>query len=45
VDRKGEFNGGRVVFFLNQQTSAIRMACQEIKEMNKLAKRWRTNAL
>ncbi len=45
VDRKGEFNGGRVVFFLNQQTPAIRMACQEIKEMNKLAKRWRTNAL
>lgn len=45
VDRKGEFNGGRVIFFLNQQTTAIRMACQEIKEMNKLAKRWRTNAL
>lgn len=45
VDRKGVFNHGRVIFFLNQQTVAIRKACQEIKEMNHLAKRWRKDAL
>ncbi|KAF1305488.1 DEAD/DEAH box helicase [Candidatus Enterococcus willemsii] len=43
VDRKGEFNYGRVLFVLNQQTYAIRQACREIKEMNRLAKRWQTD--
>lgn len=40
VDRKGKFNYGRVIFFLDQQTTAIRKAVQEIKEMNQLAKKW-----
>lgn len=45
VDRKGAYNHGRVLFFFNQQTKDIRKACQEIKEMNQLAQRWRTNEL
>lgn len=40
VDRKGKFQKGRVLFFYNQNTQGIRQACQEIKEMNHLAKRW-----
>lgn len=40
VDRKGTFNRGRVIFFYNQKTKAIRQACQEIQAMNQLAKEW-----
>ncbi|MCO8298449.1 DEAD/DEAH box helicase [Tetragenococcus halophilus] len=40
VDRKGSYQHGQVVFFYNQQTQAIRDACQEIKKMNRLAKEW-----
>ena len=40
VDRKGEFTNGRVIFFYNQQTSAIKQAIIEIKQMNQLAKEW-----
>lgn len=39
VDRKGPFSHGRVIFFYNQNTKAIRQACREIKEMNDLAKK------
>ncbi len=45
VDRKGDFLNGRVIFFLNQQTAAIRAACAEIKAMNQLAQRWRTDEM
>lgn len=45
VDRKGDFNRGRVLFFFNQQTPAIRQALKEIKEMNHLAQRWLNNEL
>lgn len=40
VDRKGKYQHGQVLFFYNQQTQAIRDACQEIKRMNRLAKEW-----
>lgn len=40
VDRKGEFTRGQVLFFYDQQTTAIRQACQEIRQMNELARRW-----
>ena len=40
VDRKGAFRRGRVIFFHNQKTHAIRQACREIKNMNQLAKAW-----
>lgn len=40
VDRKGEFNNGRVIFFFNLQTQAIRQARKEIMKMNQLAKEW-----
>ncbi|GMA54952.1 hypothetical protein GCM10025857_63090 [Alicyclobacillus contaminans] len=40
VDRKGEYQHGQVLFFYNQQTQAIRQACDEIKKMNRLAKEW-----
>lgn len=40
VDRKGEYRHGQVLFFYNQQTQAIRQACDEIKKMNRLAKEW-----
>ncbi|MCO8290507.1 DEAD/DEAH box helicase [Tetragenococcus halophilus] len=40
VDRKGSYQQGQVIFFYNQQTQAIRDACQEIKKMNRLAKEW-----
>ncbi|MCF1684326.1 DEAD/DEAH box helicase [Tetragenococcus halophilus] len=40
VDRKGSYQQGQVVFFYNQQTQAIRDACEEIKKMNRLAKEW-----
>ena len=45
VDRKGDFLNGRVISFLNQQTAAIRAACAEIKAMNQLAQRWRTDEM
>lgn len=45
VDRKGEFKSGRVIFFYNQNTKAIRQACQEIKAMNQLAKEWLKNEM
>lgn len=40
VDRKGEYQQGQVLFFYNQQTQAIRQACEEIQKMNRLAKEW-----
>lgn len=40
VDRKGDFNHGQVLFMYDQQTQAIRDACKEIREMNRLAKKW-----
>lgn len=40
VDRKGAFNHGQVLFMYDQQTQAIRDACKEIREMNRLAKKW-----
>ena len=43
VDRKGAYNYGRVIFFFNQQTQAIKQAVTEINQMNKLAQRWRTD--
>jgi Superfamily II DNA/RNA helicase required for DNA uptake (late competence protein) len=43
VDRKGAYNHGRVIFFFNQNTLAIRQAIAEINQMNTLAQRWRTN--
>ncbi|MGI6154696.1 MAG: helicase-related protein, partial [Enterococcus lemanii] len=45
VNRKGEFKSGRVIFFYNQNTKAIRQACQEIKAMNQLAKEWLKNEM
>ena len=39
VDRKGAYHHGRVLFFYNQNTQAIRQARNEIKEMNALAKK------
>ncbi|MDN6639380.1 MAG: DEAD/DEAH box helicase family protein [Tetragenococcus sp.] len=40
VDRKGDYQHGQVLFFYDQQTQAIRDACEEIKKMNCLAKEW-----
>ena len=38
ADRKGKKVNGDVYFLLNEYTPAIKQACLEIKEMNRLAK-------
>ena len=38
ADRKGPYTNSRVYFFYEEKTSAIRKACQEIKEMNEEGK-------
>ncbi len=45
VDRKGAYNHGRAIFFYDQMTPSIRQACHEIKEMNRLAKRWQSDEM
>ncbi|MCG4308429.1 competence protein ComFA, partial [Enterococcus lactis] len=39
ADRKGPYTNSRVYFFYEEKTSAIRKACQEIKEMNEEGKK------
>lgn len=43
VDRKGAETNGRVFFVTNRQTTQMRQAIREIKEMNDLAKRISNN--
>ncbi|XBG77408.1 hypothetical protein V4S31_10985 [Enterococcus cecorum] len=38
ADRKGQNVNGDVYFLLNEYTPAIKQACLEIKEMNRLAR-------
>ena len=38
ADRKGQKVNGDVYFFLNEYTPAIKQACKEISEMNRLAR-------
>lgn len=39
ADRKGDFTNSQVYFFYEELTKAIKLACREIKEMNRQGKK------
>lgn len=45
ADRKGKNINGEVYFLLNEYSLAVKQACQEIKDMNELAKKVKMNVL
>ena len=45
ADRKGKNINGEVYFLLNEYSLAVKQACQEIKDMNELARKVKMNVL